>query len=159
MSTKNKEELYQIGDVANKSHSTIRTIRYYEEIGLISPCKRSKGGFRLYDKFAVQRAIFIHQLRLLGFPLKKISHLIFLRNRKKTGGETSLVVLDELEKFLKEVKEHLRQYNELEREIKATIKFVNECRNCSLETNRVNCSQCDVVIHKKKIPLPLKAIL
>jgi len=158
MSTKSKEELYQIGDVANKSHSTIRTIRYYEEIGLISPCKRSKGGFRLYDKFAIQRAILVHHLRLLGFPLKRISYLISLRNRKKPGRETSPVVLDEFEKFLKEIQEHLRQYKELEREITATIKIVKECLNCPLETNRMNCNQCSVV-YMKKVPLPLQAIL
>ncbi|MES9682233.1 MerR family transcriptional regulator [Bacillus sp. AFS001701] len=65
--------LYKIDDVAKECGLTKRSIRYYEEIGLISPPERSEGGFRLYSDLHIERLKKIMNVRdVLGFSLQEV---------------------------------------------------------------------------------------
>jgi DNA-binding transcriptional MerR regulator len=67
----------QIGEVAERTGLTPRTLRYYEEKGLLSPPTRMEGGFRLYSDDDIARVERIKQLRdLLGFSLADIKDMI-----------------------------------------------------------------------------------
>ena len=66
---------YQIGEVATMLGVTTRTIRYYEEIGLMSHPKRLDGGIRVYDKDDIKRLKFILKLKELGISLKEMQEL------------------------------------------------------------------------------------
>lgn len=67
----------QIGEVAERTGLTPRTLRYYEEKGLLNPPSRMDGGFRLYSDEDLQRLDRIKQLRdLLGFSLAEIKEMI-----------------------------------------------------------------------------------
>ncbi len=59
----------KIGDIAAATGMTVRTLRYYEEIGLLAPSSRTEAGHRLYGPAAVERLYQIAQLRSLGLPL------------------------------------------------------------------------------------------
>jgi DNA-binding transcriptional MerR regulator/uncharacterized glyoxalase superfamily protein PhnB len=59
----------KIGDIAAATGMTVRTLRYYEEIGLLEPSSRTDAGHRLYGPAAVERLYRIAQLRSLGLPL------------------------------------------------------------------------------------------
>lgn len=66
-----------IGEVAERTGLTQRTLRYYEEIGLLPPAPRLEGGFRLYSEADVQRLEHIRELRqLLGFSLLEIKEMV-----------------------------------------------------------------------------------
>ena len=66
-----------IGEIAERTGLTQRTLRYYEEIGLLSPSARREGGFRVYAEADVQRVEHILQLkRLLGFSLLQIKEIV-----------------------------------------------------------------------------------
>src|SRR5450759_1064971 len=66
-----------IGEVAERTGLTQRTLRYYEEIGLLSPAPRLEGGFRLYSEADVHRLHRILDLkRLLGFSLLEIKDMV-----------------------------------------------------------------------------------
>jgi DNA-binding transcriptional MerR regulator len=76
MST-SEERYLQIGEVAEKLGLTPRTLRYYEEIGLLAPPSRMEGGFRLYSPADISRLEQIIQLkRLLGFSLAEIKQVV-----------------------------------------------------------------------------------
>lgn len=62
----------KIGDIAKKSGLTVRTLRYYEEIGLITPESRTESGHRLYGPDAIERLYKISLLRQLGLPLSEV---------------------------------------------------------------------------------------
>lgn len=62
----------QIGEVAEQVGLSLRTVRYYEEVGLVSPVERSLGGFRIYDQVAVARLMLVRDLKPLGFSLEEI---------------------------------------------------------------------------------------
>ena len=67
----------QIGEAAERAQLTQRTLRYYEEKGLLSPPTRMDGGFRLYSPDDMERIGRIRQLKdLLGFSLAEIKEMI-----------------------------------------------------------------------------------
>jgi DNA-binding transcriptional MerR regulator len=70
-------EYLQIGELAEQTGLTQRTLRYYEEIGLLDPPSRMAGGFRLYSPQDVARIQQIVRLKqLLGFSLAEIKTII-----------------------------------------------------------------------------------
>lgn len=72
---KAQESLIQIGRLAKNLGITTRTIRYYEEVGLMGPSKRSSGGARSYNRDDVLRIKFILKLKELGISLKEMLSL------------------------------------------------------------------------------------
>jgi DNA-binding transcriptional MerR regulator len=76
MSTKEERCDYRIEEVAARTGFTKRTLRYYEEIGLITPAGRSEGNYRLYSEADVARLQRIKRLKdVLGIPLSSIKRL------------------------------------------------------------------------------------
>lgn len=68
---------YQIGEVADRTGVTQRTLRFYEEKGLLDPPERMDGGFRLYSEDDVTRIEYIKRLQgLLGFTLAEIKEMV-----------------------------------------------------------------------------------
>ena len=71
------QTLLRINEVAAETGLTTRTIRYYEELGLLAPAARSEGDYRLYDESDLERIRFIRSLRDdAGFSLAQIGQLI-----------------------------------------------------------------------------------
>ena len=69
--------LLRIQEVAAEVGVTTRTIRYYEEIGLLHPAARSEGDYRLYDDSDVQRIRYIRELRdVAGFSLAEVEQML-----------------------------------------------------------------------------------
>ncbi len=71
------EPYLQIGEVAERTGLTQRTLRFYEEKGLLRPPTRLEGGFRLYSEADIQRLEQIKRLQqLLGFSLAEIKEMV-----------------------------------------------------------------------------------
>ncbi len=68
---------YQIGEVADRTGVTQRTLRFYEEKGLLNPPERMDGGFRLYSEKDIERIEYIRRLQqFLGFTLAEIKEMV-----------------------------------------------------------------------------------
>ena len=67
-----------IGEAAAQSGMPAKTIRYYEEIGLIAPASRTEGGYRDYGHNDIQTLLFLRRARDLGFTIKDCSDLLSL---------------------------------------------------------------------------------
>ncbi|WP_339246994.1 MerR family transcriptional regulator [Paenibacillus sp. FSL F4-0243] len=63
---------YLRGQMAKMANVNMETLRYYEELGLISTPIRSEAGYRLYSEEALSRLTFIHNAKQCGFTLKEI---------------------------------------------------------------------------------------
>lgn len=75
--TTGQERFLQIGEAAERANLTQRTLRYYEEKGLLAPPTRMEGGFRLYSPEDMERIERIRQLKeLLGFSLAEIKEML-----------------------------------------------------------------------------------
>ncbi|MFG2760914.1 MerR family transcriptional regulator [Streptomyces wuyuanensis] len=75
----------QIGEVAARTELSLRTIRHYEETGLIVPSARSQGGFRLYTEADVARLMVIRRMKPLGFTLDQMRDLLDATDRLDAG--------------------------------------------------------------------------
>lgn len=71
----------QIGEVAARTELSLRTIRHYEETGLVIPSARSQGGFRLYTEADVARLMVIRRMKPLGFTLQEMRDLLEATDR------------------------------------------------------------------------------
>jgi DNA-binding transcriptional MerR regulator len=75
--TRSDETYLLIGEVSEATGLTQRTIRYYEELGLLPPPSRTQGDYRLYSESDVSRLREIVRLkRLLGFTLSEIKEIV-----------------------------------------------------------------------------------
>jgi DNA-binding transcriptional MerR regulator len=77
----------QIGEVAARTELSLRTIRHYEETGLVIPSARSQGGFRLYTEADVARLMVIRRMKPLGFTLDQMRELLEATDRLDSGQE------------------------------------------------------------------------
>ncbi|SOC57065.1 MerR family transcriptional regulator [Ornithinimicrobium cerasi] len=68
--------LVHIGEVAERTGLSHRTIRYYEEMGLVEPAARTEGGFRLYDAAGIERLLLVMPMKPLGFTIEEIRDLL-----------------------------------------------------------------------------------
>ncbi|WP_280339298.1 MerR family transcriptional regulator [Nocardia neocaledoniensis] len=66
----------QIGQVAERTELSLKTIRHYDEVGLVQPSARSTGGFRLYTDDDVDRLLVIRRMKPLGFTLAEMKDLL-----------------------------------------------------------------------------------
>ncbi|MFG2223335.1 MerR family transcriptional regulator [Streptomyces sp. NPDC048644] len=78
-------EHMQIGEVAARTELSLRTIRHYEETGLVIPSARSQGGFRLYTESDVARLMVIRRMKPLGFSLDEMRELLAATDRLDSG--------------------------------------------------------------------------
>ncbi|MCC3406461.1 MAG: heavy metal-responsive transcriptional regulator [Microcoleus sp. PH2017_10_PVI_O_A] len=76
------EKLYKIGSVAGCSGLSVKTVRYYDEMGLLSPAvERSPAGYRLFGEAVFNRLAFIKRSQALGLSLQEIKDILQVRDR------------------------------------------------------------------------------
>jgi DNA-binding transcriptional MerR regulator len=73
--------MHHIGAVARRTAMSLRTVRYYEEVGLVQPSGRSEGGFRLYTEADVQRLLLVRALRPAELANPELAELLELHER------------------------------------------------------------------------------
>ncbi|QIS68910.1 MerR family transcriptional regulator [Streptomyces sp. DSM 40868] len=95
----------QIGEVAARTELSLRTIRHYEETGLVIPSARSQGGFRLYTETDVARLMVIRRMKPLGFTLEQMRDLLDATDRLDSGDALDA---DEREALLERVRTYER---------------------------------------------------
>ncbi|ADL44195.1 MerR family transcriptional regulator [Micromonospora aurantiaca (nom. illeg.)] len=92
--------LMQIGEAAERVGLSIRTIRHYEEAGLIVPSARSDGGFRLYTEPDLDRLAVVKRMKPLGFTLDEMRDLLAVLDALDTAtGVDRAALLDRLDMF------------------------------------------------------------
>jgi MerR family transcriptional regulator, copper efflux regulator len=96
-------DTFHIGDVAARTGLSLRTLRYWEEMGLVEPTGRTDGGFRLYAEVDIQRLLLVRALKPADFTLEELQEILRLRDllaRDDLDGATRAKSERELERFL-----------------------------------------------------------
>ena len=65
-----------IGELAERTGLSLRTLRHYDDVGLVSASARTEGGFRLYTQDDYDRLILIRRMKPLGFSLEEMAELL-----------------------------------------------------------------------------------
>jgi DNA-binding transcriptional MerR regulator len=73
--------LLTIGEMAGQSGVSVKALRYYDEIGIVRPTRRSPSGYRLYSPDTLKELAFVRSAQSLGLTLGEIREVIALRDR------------------------------------------------------------------------------
>jgi MerR family transcriptional regulator, copper efflux regulator len=133
----------RVGELAKRTGKTVRALHLYEELGLLSPLSRSKGGFRLYSATAVARVAWISKLQDAGFSLHQLQEL---RGVVEDANIASLGMNKLREVFterLRQTREQLGKLRELERELAASLAYLDGCKTCEDQHPAEACGGCN----------------
>ena len=133
----------QVGDLARESGKTVRAIHLYEELDLLRPQARSKGRYRLYGPEALVRIRWIGKLQDMGLSLTDIQAVI--RDWEMTGSAPRAMdkMRDVYTQKLKETRAQLRRLEALEKEIEASLAYLDACEPCSPDRVVHACPTCN----------------
>jgi MerR family transcriptional regulator, copper efflux regulator len=110
-----------IGKVAKLTGVGVETIRFYEREGLLNKPKRKESGYRMFDSEVVSRIQFIKRVKELGFSLKEIRELLFLRvDSRSTGKEVKKRVdskIDQIDRRIHDLKKVRNALAQLSRSV------------------------------------------
>lgn len=104
----------RIGELASRTGTTTKTIRYYEEIGLLPEPDRASNGYREYRDDAVDRLAFIRDAQATGLTLTEIASILDLRSQGQT---TCHHVIDLLERHMAALDEHIKTLRQTRRKL------------------------------------------
>ncbi|MDY0892476.1 MerR family transcriptional regulator [Frigoribacterium sp. CFBP9030] len=79
--------MMHIGELAERSEMSLRSLRHYDEIGLLSASGRTEGGFRLYTETDYERLILIRRMKPLGFSLDEMADLLRIIDALESGSD------------------------------------------------------------------------
>ncbi|MDA8370692.1 MAG: MerR family transcriptional regulator [Nocardiopsaceae bacterium] len=111
----------RIGELARAGNVTPRTIRHYEQLGLLRPSERAASGYRYYTEHELARLKKIGRLKELGLSLEEISTVIDLYFEDPTGIRGKRKVIGILESHLREVRRRRSDLEQFERELEENI--------------------------------------
>ncbi len=101
-----------IGEAASRCGVPPKTIRFYEEIGLIEPAERTENRYRHYNGNDIQTLRFINRARNLGFTLKEVGELLALyRDHRRANKEVKRLALARVADLDREIAELTRIRN------------------------------------------------
>ena len=109
---------YAIGEISRLVDLSQRTIRYYEEIGLLHSVRRIENGKRVYTDEDVRRLKFINRLKVLGLSLAEMVELEKIYRKQRNNREILPKLLDILEKRAAQIDERVLQLVALKKEIR-----------------------------------------
>lgn len=136
--------LLKIGDFARLAGTNLRTLRYYEEIGLLEPAARSQGGFRYYRQTDLNRLNMIRDLQELGLHLDRIRELMETRHGAESREQFLVRVRGALEEQDRLLAEKIATLEEQRRRIGEALDKVHECERCRHmpSDNNNHCEPC-----------------
>ena len=142
----------KVGEVATRLGTTTRTVRFYEEVGLLQ-AGRSAGGTRRYSERDVGRLEAILDLAAAGIPLERIRELARARAGQDHGSEASRAVVALLEQLEADCTARIEQLRETRRQLQAARELVSECRACQRRPDSRHCPGCPVKRARDRQPL------
>jgi len=154
----NTQGLMKIGEVARKTGVSLRTIRYYEELGLINPAMRSPGGFRLYDGTALSRINLIQSLQELEMSLKEIKVLMALKRKSKTRGEVAKKLLVRLQKQSAEAERRRAVYQTILRDFHEGMRILSQCQECTRKPDQPHCGKHKEFLSEDLLPTVVRSL-
>jgi DNA-binding transcriptional MerR regulator len=116
---------YRIGEIAERLGMTERTIRYYEELGLLESVKRVDGGRRIYTDDDIRRLKFIQKQKVLGLSLQEMHELDRLYRRHRSNGEVLPRLIELLDAHLATTEDRLSELAALRDEIRTYREHVS----------------------------------
>jgi MerR family transcriptional regulator, copper efflux regulator len=120
----------RIGELADRSGVPVKTIRYYDEIGVLGPPERTSSGYRDYDDPAIDRLAFIRAAQAVGLTLGEIRQVVALRERGETPCAHVVALLE-------------RRADEIGQRIAELQHLQGDLRRLAARAQRLDPTDCD----------------
>lgn len=111
------EEFTSIGELSKQLDMSQRTIRYYEEIGLLNSIKRVEGGRRIYTEKDLRRLKLIKRLKIMGMTLSEMQELESMWSYEKSNEKVLKRLMELLNNHLKRLEDRIADLDILRHEI------------------------------------------
>jgi len=150
-------ELLTTGDMARLSGSTLRTVRFYEEEGLIEPARRSACGNRLFSERELLKLQLALDLREAGLSVQNIKDLFCLKSDCDCPEEASQRMSNVLSEQIDTMQHKIAKLRKLREELTAMVSVLTECQSCDEGNFPIACENCDVLA-SPQLPRALRVL-
>lgn len=145
------EKPLRVGELARRAGKTVRALHLYEELGLLKPVHRSKGGFRLYAPSSIARVAWIGKLQEAGFSLHELAE--FLKavgpaEHVHAAPASMTKVREVFRQRLAEIRAQLSRLQQLESDLVESLEYLEGCRSCSTGQHMEACGTCGEPSHQ-----------
>ena len=161
MAQSNGSKLLRIGDLARLGGVTTRTLRYYEDLGLIQPSSRTAGRFRLYGNEQVKRLRSLLALKRAGLCLEEISECRRLargdRPAREVASELRLRVTDKIQS----IQEQIADLQDSLAELDQSRLLLDVCCECDSPKMKLSsaCIECWSQHTDSPLPAAIEALI
>lgn len=145
------------GDLARACETTVRTVRFYEEAGVLCPEMRSDGGHRLFGEEELQKLQLVMDLREAGLSLNDIKALFELKHKCSSPEEASRRMCEVLQGQIEEMQRKIATLRRLREELASTVAIIEECLSCGSREFPKQCQGCDVM-NRNDLPRAMRLL-
>ncbi|QSZ51314.1 MerR family transcriptional regulator [Arthrobacter sp. D5-1] len=121
MTERTSSRTMHIGELAERTGLSLRTIRHYDEVGLLPATGRTEGGFRVYAENDVERLTLIKQMKPLGFSLEEMGEILDMLSALESGSESVGARGEKLALFMERAK---NQRDKIARNLSQADEFI-----------------------------------
>lgn len=138
--------------MARLSGNTLRTVRFYEESGLLEPAQRTEGGHRLFGQQQFDKLRLVSELRAAGLSLDAIKSMLETKQRHPTGDEAAKDVIERLDEQVAMMADRIDLLSKLKVELESARKHLAECVGCDGRKHYPNeCGNCGVMADAQRV--------
>ena len=154
-----RDGLFTTGDMARRSGSTLRTVRFYEEAGILRPTQRTEGGHRLFEASELDKLRLVSDLRAAGFSLDEIRGVLETKRAAPTGKVASNDVLTKLNDQIERMRERAELLQRLIDQLSEARDILERCRKCDNTVNFPNdCGECATLEDVNPVPAAVSVL-
>lgn len=157
MKINHHNHLMRIGKLAKMTGITPRTLRFYEEIGLINPTEHSHRGNRLYSTDCVDKILTINNLKEYGLRLSEIEEIFHAKDKALTKKDAVAKIRGILTEQEKALNFKIAFLNKMKQELHTTLQVLDGCPTCRFEPLEKYCQEC--IFYEGEIPTTFKALV
>jgi len=140
-----EDELLTTGDMARLSGSTLRTVRFYEEEGLIEPVARPDRGHRHFAASQLRRLELALHLREAGMSIADVKQLFGLKSQSTGPDKATRGMTQALQHQVGQLSTKIAKLKRLESELHQMMSTIAGCEGCTPVGFPQRCERCDVL--------------
>jgi DNA-binding transcriptional MerR regulator len=138
--------LLTTGEMARRSNNTLRTVRFYEEEGILRPVRRTEGGHRLFDRRELERLMLVTDMRAAGLSLDEIKQILEIKQRATSGSDAAKQATEILSRRIDELRDKLGVLARLQEDLTKTADVMSACIECDDGRFPNQCDSCQVMV-------------
>jgi DNA-binding transcriptional MerR regulator len=145
--------------MARLTNNTLRTVRFYEEAGILQPIGRTEGGHRLFEPGQLDRLKFVTDMREAGMGLEEIRDLLETKQRAQSGGTAAVNAVMALKTHIRQLEDKLAVLARLHEDLSRTASCASACMGCEGEALFPNhCDDCSKIAAVTDMPRGMRVL-